>query len=81
MSERPSLELAPREMAADRTLVINTDAPLDLTFTDSGTIWIRGQVGQFQVKNARCIYIDPRPPAPPLSEQLAALGDTYDDVL
>lgn len=71
MSERLGHELVPGEMSRDRTLVINTDAPLDLTMTDSGTIWIRGQVGQFQVKNARCIYIDPRRAPPPLSEQLA----------
>jgi hypothetical protein len=63
MSEtpRPSLELGPHEVADDRTLVIATDAPLDLTLTDDGSIWIRGQVGQLRARNVRRLYIDPRP--------------------
>jgi hypothetical protein len=63
MSEtpRPSLELGPHEMARDRTLVIATDQPLDLTLTDDGSIWIRNGGNHLRAHNVRCIYIDPRP--------------------
>ena len=59
-----SRELAPGEMAADRTLVIATaeGVPLDLTLTDDGSVWIRGAGMHARVQNVRCIYIDPRPP-------------------